>query len=106
MKIESERIVNLKDYESLINEARSSIDWLKRHLAKKNFEESIHLAGQIDLALHRMEEYEFQIERRVITESAGLQEKTSKAQAAVGTNPLALTQMLDGKTISRLEISR
>lgn len=64
--IESERIINLDEYESLISDARTNMIWLKRHLADKNYEEANHLAGQIDLALHKMEEHEFRIERRTV----------------------------------------
>lgn len=66
-QIESERIINLDEYEALISEARTEMMWLKKHLADKNYEEADHLAGQIDLTLHKMEEHEFQIERRTVT---------------------------------------
>lgn len=65
--IESERIINLSEYESLISDARENMMWLKKHLADKNYESANHLAGKIDLALHKMEEHEFQIERRMVT---------------------------------------
>lgn len=64
--IESERIVNLSDYEELIKDARDDIMWLKKHMEEKNYEVASHLIGQIDLALHKMEAYEFQIERRTL----------------------------------------
>lgn len=64
--IESERIANLDEYEVLIGKARTDMMWLKKHLVDKNYEEVSHLAGQIDLTLHKMEEYEFHIERRTI----------------------------------------
>ncbi len=67
MTIESERITNLSEYEALISEARANMMWLKRHLADKNYNEVNHLAGQIDLTLHKMEEHEFCIERRTVT---------------------------------------
>lgn len=66
-KIESERIVNISEYEALINKARMNMGVLKRHLENKEYEASIHIAEQIDLVLHQMEAYEFQIERRTIT---------------------------------------
>lgn len=65
-RIESERIVNLNEYETLISEARANMMWLKKHLEDKDYGEARHLAGQIDLALHKMEEHEFCIERRIV----------------------------------------
>lgn len=65
--IESERIVNLDEYEALIVKARTDMVQLKKHIADKNYEEITHLAGQIDLTLHKLEEHEFRIERRTIT---------------------------------------
>ncbi len=66
-QIESERIINLGEYEALVQKARADMMWLKKNLADKNYETVNHLAGQIDLTLHQMEEHEFQIERRIIT---------------------------------------
>lgn len=66
-QIESERIINLVEYELLICKARTDMMWLKKNLEEKNYEAVSHLVGQIDLALHQMEEHEFQIERRTIT---------------------------------------
>lgn len=65
-KIESERIINMGEYEALISKVRLYMGALKRHLENKDYEDSIYTAAQIDLVLHQMEAYEFQIERRTI----------------------------------------
>lgn len=67
IRIESERITNIGDYERLISKARADMVWLKGSLERKDYEVASHLAGQIDLTLHQMEAHEFQIERRIIT---------------------------------------
>ena len=67
MRIESERITNLGEYEALIVRARAYMVGLKESLNKKDYETSIYWAGKVDLTLHQMEAHDFQIERRTIT---------------------------------------
>ncbi len=66
MKIESERITNISELENNIRDARMYIVYLKKALADGNTEASISIAEQLDLKLHQMEAFEFNIERRVI----------------------------------------
>lgn len=68
-QIESERIVNIADLEQLIRDARFDMVHLKNLLKDGNQEASKHLVEQLDLKLHRMEAFEFVIERRTIFES-------------------------------------
>lgn len=67
MRLETERIVNLSEYESLIRKARVNTIWLKKALQEKDTETAICLLDQIDLILHKMEVFQFEIERRTIT---------------------------------------
>ncbi|MCI8747932.1 MAG: hypothetical protein HFH67_08720 [Lachnospiraceae bacterium] len=66
MEIESERITNISELENNIRDARMYINYLKKSLAGGNTEASISIAEQLDLKLHQMEAFEFNIERRVI----------------------------------------
>lgn len=66
--IESERITNLDDYEKVIQEARTDMLYLKAALKRKDNEALSHLAEQLELKLHQLEAFEFQIERRTIIE--------------------------------------
>ena len=66
MEIESERITNISELENNIRDARMYIAYLKKALADGNTEASISIAEQLDLKLHQMEAFEFNIERRVI----------------------------------------
>ena len=68
-KIESERIINIADLEELIINARFDMIHLKNALKDGNQEASKHLVEQLDLKLHKMEAFEFIIERRIISES-------------------------------------
>lgn len=65
--IESERIVNIEGHDSLIEKARVQFQWMKAALERKDLETALNLTKQIDLTLHELELYEFQIERRTIT---------------------------------------
>ena len=67
-QIESERIVNLADLEQLIRDARVDMLYLKNAIKDGKQEASKHLVEQVDLKLHRMEAFEFVIERRTIFE--------------------------------------
>lgn len=64
--IESERITNLDDYEKVIQEARTDMVYLKAAIKRKEDEVVKHLAEQLDLKLHQLEAFEFQIERRTV----------------------------------------
>lgn len=64
--IESERITNLNDYEKVIQEARTDMVYLKTALKRKDDEALSHLAEQLELKLHQLDAFEFQIERRTI----------------------------------------
>lgn len=66
--IESERITNLNDYEKVIQEARTDMVYLKAAIKRKEDEAVKHLAEQMDLKLHQLEAFEFQIERRTVIE--------------------------------------
>ena len=68
-KVESERIVNIADLEELIVNARFDMVHLRNLLKDGNQEASKHLVEQLDLKLHKMEAFEFIIERRIISES-------------------------------------
>ncbi len=68
-KVESERITNIGDLEQLIRDARADMIFLKNSMRNGNQEASKHLVEQLDLKLHRMEAFEFIIERRIISES-------------------------------------
>ena len=65
-EIETERIVNLADLEQIIRDARVDMISLKQALKNDNKEASKHLTEQLDLKLHRMEAFEFVLERRTI----------------------------------------
>lgn len=65
-KIESERITNITDLEQLIRDARADMIFLKSAMRNSNQEASKHLVEQLDLKLHKMEAFEFIIERRTI----------------------------------------
>lgn len=64
--IESERIVNLNEFEELIQKARTDILCLKSTLAYGDMKVSNKVVEQLDLKLHQLEVFEFQIERRTI----------------------------------------
>lgn len=64
--IESERITNLDDYEKVIQEARTDMVYLRAAIKRKEDEAVKHLAEQLDLKLHQLEAFEFQIERRTV----------------------------------------
>lgn len=66
MEIESERITNISELENNIRDARMYIACLKKALAGGNTEASISIAEQLDLKLHQIEAFEFNIERRII----------------------------------------
>lgn len=64
--IESERIVNLSDYECKITEARNQISALKRAVTEHDEDKTGYLVGQLDLTLHEMEAFNFILERRTV----------------------------------------
>lgn len=66
-QFESERIVNLSEFEQIVRDARVDAIYLKKALKDGDKEISNYLVEQLDLKLHRMEAFEFQIERRTIT---------------------------------------
>ena len=66
-QIEAERIVNLSEFERLVADARIYATALKRSLSVKDIQTSINIVEKIDLELHKMEAFEFLIERRNIT---------------------------------------
>lgn len=65
--IESERITNISELEQIIQSARTDAIYLKKAIKDDNKETSIHLIEQLDLKLHQMEAFDFNIERRTIT---------------------------------------
>lgn len=65
-KREVERIVNISNLEQLIRDSRADVAILKRAIENDNREASKHALEQLDLKLHRMEAFEFVIERRVV----------------------------------------
>ena len=65
-EIESERIVNLADLEQIIRDARVDVIYLKNALKNDNKEASKQLTEQLDLKLHRMEAFDFVLERRIV----------------------------------------
>lgn len=69
MRLETERIVNLSEYERLIRKARVDVGWLKKALCEKDEKTAICMLDQIDLTLHKMEVFQFEIERRTIIEN-------------------------------------
>lgn len=66
-EIETERIVNLEQYENVIRETRLYVIALKRALQEKDMQTSIHIAEKIDFKLHEMEAFDFVLERRKIS---------------------------------------
>lgn len=69
MKYVSERVINLAQYENMVREARNLIYILNNALAHGDVEASSHIAKQVDLKLHELEAYEFEIEQRIVTVS-------------------------------------
>jgi len=66
LKIESERITNISELENNIHDARMHVVYLKKALESGNTKASINIVKQLDLKLHQMEAFEFNIERRII----------------------------------------
>ena len=66
-KVESERITNISELEKIIQSARVDVVWLKTAIEDGNVDTMAHLVGQIDLKLHQMEAFNFNMERRTIT---------------------------------------
>lgn len=66
MKIESERITNISELENNIRDARMYTTYLEKALDNGNIEAAINIVKQLDLKLHQMEAFEFNIERRII----------------------------------------
>ena len=64
--VETERIVNIAELEQIVRDARVDIISLKKALKNGNKEASKHLTEQLDLKLHRMEAFEFVLERRTM----------------------------------------
>lgn len=66
-KIETERITNISELEEIIRDARADAIYLKKAVKDGNKETEIYLVEQIDLKLHQMEAFNFNLERRVVT---------------------------------------
>lgn len=67
-KIETERIINLNEFEKIIQEARADIRYLRLAFANDSKETAAHIVEKLDLKLHQLEVFDFQIERRTIIE--------------------------------------
>lgn len=67
MKIESERITNIAELEKLIQDARVDVVWLKTAIMDGNVDAMTHLVEQLDLKLHQMKAFNFNVERRTVT---------------------------------------
>ncbi len=65
-EIEAERIVNIAELEQLVRDARADMMCLKHALKDDDKETSNHLADQLDLKLHRMEAFDFVLERKKV----------------------------------------
>lgn len=66
-EIEAERIVNISELEQIVRDARVDIICLKESLKDDKKEAANHLMEQLDLKLHKMEAFNFVLERRIIT---------------------------------------
>lgn len=66
-QFETERIVNLGEFEQLVRDARVNMSFLKKALKTGDKETAKHQAEQLDLKLHSMEAFEFVLERRIIS---------------------------------------
>lgn len=67
--VETERIVNLEAFKKKIQEARNDIRTLAIAMAGKNLKASQYCVEQLDLKLHELEAFEFNVERLRITEN-------------------------------------
>lgn len=65
-KIESERITNIAELEKIVQEARVDAACLKNAINREDKEVASHLIEQLDLKLHQMEAFNFNVERRTI----------------------------------------
>ncbi len=70
-QIESERIVNLAEFEKLSREARAYALNLRSCLKNGNEENALYLAEKLDIKLHHMEVFDFVVERRTINQGFG-----------------------------------
>ena len=69
MIVETERIVNLEAFKKKILEARNDIGTLAIAMAGENLKASQYCVEQLDLKLHELEAFEFNVERLRITEN-------------------------------------
>ncbi len=69
MIVETERIVNLEAFKKKILEARNDIRTLAIAMAGENLKASQYCVEQLDLKLHELEAFEFNVERLRITEN-------------------------------------
>lgn len=67
--VETERIVNLEAFKKKIQEARKDARTLAIAMAGKNLKASQYCVEQLDLKLHELEAFEFNVERLRITEN-------------------------------------
>lgn len=67
--VETERIVNLEAFKKKIQEARKDARTLAIAMADKNLKASQYCVEQLDLKLHELEAFEFNVERLRITEN-------------------------------------
>lgn len=67
--VETERIVNLEAFKKKIQEARKDARTLAIAMAGKNLKTSQYCVEQLDLKLHELEAFEFNVERLRITEN-------------------------------------
>lgn len=67
--VETERIVNLETFKKKIQEARKDARTLAIAMAGKNLKASQYCVEQLDLKLHELEAFEFNVERLRITEN-------------------------------------
>lgn len=67
--VETERIVNLETFKKKIQEARKDARTLAIAMAGKNLKASQYCVERLDLKLHELEAFEFNVERLRITEN-------------------------------------
>ena len=67
--VETERIVNLEAFKKKIQEARKDARTLAIAMAGENLKASQYCVEQLDLKLHELEAFEFNVERLRITEN-------------------------------------
>ena len=66
MKYISERIMNLKEFEGLVESARAFSGFLTDAIKRKELERAQELNDLLDLKLHEIGMYQFNIEQREV----------------------------------------